>query len=339
MIKEAIANIVAGIDLTQLEASEVMVEIMEGEATDAQLSAFLVALRMKGETVNEISGLAMTMRDKALSLEISNPSSLLDTCGTGGDSLSTFNISTAAALVAAGADIKIAKHGNRAASSSSGSADVLETLGVKIDLGPTEVAKSIEDAGIGFMFAPRFHPAMRYAAGPRREIGLRTIMNILGPLTNPAKAGHQIVGVADGSIVEIVANVLAELGAKHAIVVHGDDGLDEISLSGSSTIVEYKDGKTSWMKVNPEKLGLTVASIDQIRADGATSSAGILTDILDGQKGAHRDVVLLNAGAALLASDLVSSLEDGVQAAKESIDSFSARSHLESFIKVTNSFS
>lgn len=335
MIREAIGKLVEGRDLSQSEAGQVMTEIMDGEVTPAQLGSFLTALHLKGETVNEIAGLARTMRDKALHVDIPDAESLLDTCGTGGDASHTFNISTASALVAAGAGLRVAKHGNRAASSACGSADVLEALGVKIDLGPQGVAKSIQDAGIGFMFAPTFHPAMRHAAGPRREIGVRTVFNILGPLTNPAGAGHQLVGVPRPDLVETVAQVLGELGSRHAIVVHGADGLDELALSGPSLMAEYKDGQVTTREVSPEELGLRRASIEQIRSADVESSKQILENVLNGEPGPYRDIVVLNAAAALLAGDAVSSLEEGVEKAKESIDSGAARDRLDAFVRIS----
>ena len=336
MIREALTKIVSGDDLSQIESSEVMKEIMEGDVTPSQLGAFLTALRIKGETIDEISGLVTTMRQMAVAVHTDSPEELLDVVGTGGDSSGSFNISTAAAIVAAGAGLKIAKHGNRAASSSSGSADVLESLGVKIELGPDSVTKCIEEAGIGFMFAPLFHPAMRHAGPTRREIGFRTIFNILGPLTNPAGAGHQLVGVPELSLVETIAHVLGELGTKHSIVVHGDGGLDELSLSGPSLMIEYQNGTLRKTEITPQSLGLNSANLDQIRIDSISSSATIISNILNGEPGPHRDIVVLNAGAALLAGDAVTNLQEGVQEAIKSIDSSSARDHLEKLVKISN---
>ena len=325
MIREAIGKLVDGEDLTQTEAVQVMNEIMEGEATPAQLAGFITALRLKGETVTEIAGLAQVMRDKALRVNVPDPTGLLDTCGTGGDAAHTFNISTASALVAAGAGLRVAKHGNRAASSACGSADVLEALGVQIDVGPETVAKSIEEAGIGFMFAPTYHPAMRHAAGPRRELGVRTVFNILGPLTNPARAGHQIVGVPRPELVETIANALGELGAQHAIVVHGADGLDELSLSGPSVVAE----------VVPEELGLRDATVDQIRGGEIDRNRQIIENVLNGEPGPYRDIVVLNAAAALIAGDAATDFAGGIESARESIDSGSARERLDALVSVT----
>jgi anthranilate phosphoribosyltransferase len=335
MIREAIGKLVDGEDLTQTEAVHVMNEIMEGEATPAQLAGFITALRMKGETVSEIAGLARVMRDKALHVDVPDPAGLLDTCGTGGDAAHTFNISTASALVAAGAGLRVAKHGNRAASSACGSADVLEALGVKIDVGPETVAKSIEEAGIGFMFAPTYHPAMRHAAGPRRELGVRTVFNILGPLTNPARAGHQIVGVPRPELVETIANVLGELGAQHALVVHGADGLDELSLSGPSIVAEYKNGTVTTREVAPEELGLRHATVDQIRGGEIDRNRQIIENVLNGEPGPYRDIVVLNAAAALIAGDAVTDFASGIESARESIDSGNARERLEALVSVT----
>ena len=336
MIREALTKIVSGENLSQIESSEVMKEIMAGEVTPSQLGAFLTALRIKGETIDEISGLATTMRQMSVSVDIDSPEELLDVVGTGGDSSGSFNISTAAAIVAAGAGLRIAKHGNRAASSSSGSADVLESLGVKIELDPDSVARCIQDAGIGFMFAPLFHPAMRHAGPTRREIGFRTVFNILGPLTNPADAGHQLVGVPELSLVETIANVLGELGTKHSIVVHGDGGLDELSLSGPSLMIEYHNGNLRKTEVTPQAFGLKSANLDQIRIDSVDASSMIISNVLNGEPGPHRDIVVLNAGAALLAGDAVTNLQEGVEEAIKSIDSSSARDHLEKLVEISN---
>jgi anthranilate phosphoribosyltransferase len=335
MIREAIGKLVDGGDLTQTEAIQVMNEIMEGEATPAQLAGFITALRVKGETVSEIAGLARVMRDKALRVEVPDPTGLLDTCGTGGDASHTFNISTASALVAAGAGLRVAKHGNRAASSACGSADVLEALGVKIDVGPKTVAKSIADAGIGFMFAPTYHPAMRHAAGPRRELGVRTVFNILGPLTNPARAGHQIVGVPRPELVETIANVLGELGTRHAIVVHGADGLDELSLSGPSIVAEYKNGAVTTREVAPQELGLRHATVDQIQGGEIDRNRQIIENVLNGEPGPYRDMVVLNAAAALIAGDAATDFAGGIESARESLDSGNARERLEALVSVT----
>ncbi len=331
MIKEAIQTLISGRSLTSDEAASVMEEIMRGEATPAQFGAFVTALRLKGETVDEIVGLARTMRAKAMPVIFSEP--VVDTCGTGGDGSHTFNISTAAAFVAAGAGLKVAKHGNRAMSSRCGSADVLEALGVKIDLNAEGVQRCLQEVGMGFMFAPAFHPAMKYAAGPRREIGIRTVFNILGPLTNPAGAKAQVMGVADGSLVEKLASVLGGLGCHHALVVHGEDGLDEITITGKTRVCELKDGNISSYDISPEDCGLLRADLDSLKGGSAADNAGLLREILSGTPGPQRDVVLMNAAAVLLAGDRVKTLPQGVALAGEVIDSGKALTKLEQLIE------
>ncbi|MBI2907043.1 MAG: anthranilate phosphoribosyltransferase [Chloroflexi bacterium] len=335
MIREAIDALVSGRSLSQEEAAGAMEEIMTGEATPAQFGAFVTALRMKGETVEEIAGLATVMRAKATKVDFPGP--LLDTCGTGGDAACTYNVSTAAAFVAAGAGATVAKHGNRAMSSRCGSADVLEALGVKIDLGPEGVRKCLEQVGIGFMFAPAFHPAMKYAAGPRREIGIRTVFNILGPLTNPAGAKAQVIGVAIPDLTAKMAEVLKRLGAKHALVVHGEDGLDELSISSPSTVCELKNGEISCYSVTPEELGLKRAGRDSIMGSSAQENAEWLRGVLKGATGPGRDVVLMNATAALVAADMAADLKQGLALAARSIDSGAALKKLEKFIEVSQS--
>ena len=335
MIKEAIQALVAGNSLTTEEASEVMEEIMHGEATPAQFGAFVTALRLKGETVDEIVGMAKTMRAKATPVITSEP--VVDTCGTGGDGLGTFNISTAAAFVAAGAGLKVAKHGNRAMSSHCGSADVLEALGVKIDLNAEQVKKCLEEVGMGFMFAPVFHPAMKYATAPRREIGIRTVFNIIGPLTNPAGASAQVLGVADELLVEKLASVLQGLGCRHALVVHGEDGLDEITITGKTQVSELKDGLITSYSVSPEDFGLSRASLDSLKGGSASENAALLRRILAGAPGPQRDVVIMNAGAVLLAGDRVATLGEGVALAKEVIDGGHALAKLEQLIEFSQS--
>ncbi|MHB0977257.1 MAG: anthranilate phosphoribosyltransferase [Candidatus Aquicultorales bacterium] len=323
MLVEAIRATVEKKDLTLEEATAVMEEIMTGQATDAQIAAFITALRIKGETVEEISGFASVMRKHALPVR-AKAVSLVDTCGTGGDAPNTFNISTTSAFVVAGAGVPVAKHGNRSVSSQSGSADVLEALGIKIDLTPEMVADCIDAVGIGFLFAPAFHQAMKYAIGPRRQIGIRTVFNVLGPLTNPAGADHQVVGVYDKDLTEVLAKVLGNLGLKHALVVHGDDGTDEISIAGETTVSEMKDGTVVTYKISPEMFGLTRASLEDIAGGSADENAKALRAILEGETGARRDVVLLNAGAALLAADKAETLTDGIALAARSIDSGAA---------------
>jgi len=319
MIKEAIKMLVEGHSLTIEQAEGVMEEIMRGEATPAQFGAFVTALRLKGETVDEIVGMAKIMRDKAVRVKVNGP--LVDTCGTGGDAAGTFNISTATAFVAAGAGLKVAKHGNRAMSSQCGSADVIEALGVKIDLDAEGVGRCIEEVGIGFMFAPLFHPAMKYAAAPRREIGIRTVFNLIGPLTNPAGAGAQVVGVANGAMAEKIAMALEGLDCRHALVVHGENGLDEIAINGRTIIYELKDGEIESYYISPGDFGLPEADMDNIRGGTAADNATIMRNILSGNRGAQRDVVLMNAAAVLLAGDKVENLEQGFKLAEEAIDS------------------
>jgi len=335
MIKEAIALIVSGRSLTMEEAASVMEEIMQGEATPAQLGAFVTALRLKGETVDEIVGLAKTMRSKAIPVTIAEP--VVDTCGTGGDGLHTFNISTAAAFVAAGAGLKVAKHGNRAMSSQCGSADVLEALGVKIDLNAEQVQRCLQEVGIGFMFAPAFHPAMKYAAAPRREIGIRTVFNILGPLTNPAGAKAQVLGVADGALVEKLALVLQVLGCHHALVVHGEDGLDEITVTGKTQVCELKDGGIRSYCISPDDFGLPQADLDSLRGGTLDENATLLRNTLASAPGPQQDVALMNAAAVLLAGDRVETLQQGIALAREVIDGGHALAKLEQLIEFSQS--
>ena len=336
MIKEAIAKLIEGGSMTMEEAVVVMEEIMTGEVTPAQFGAFVTALRIKGETVEEIAGLAKTMRAKALRVEVAPP--VLDVVGTGGDGQNTFNISTTSAFVAAGAGLKVAKHGNRAASSQCGAADVLESLGVKIDLTPAQVKQCLTQVGIGFMFAPSFHPAMKYAGPPRKEIGIRTVFNILGPLTNPADANTYLLGVADGSLVEKMAKVLQSLDCDHALVVHGEDGLDEITLTGGTQVCEVTGGKIKNYTISPEELGLVKTGPENLKGGTAEENSNVLRGILSGSTGPKRDVVLMNAGAALVAGNLADSLRQGVELAAESIDGGKAAGKLESLIKLTRSF-
>ncbi len=334
MIRDAIAALVDGRDLTEEEAAACMEEIMSSEATPAQFGAFVVALRLKGETVDEIVGMARVMREKALRVAIEGP--LLDTCGTGGDAKGTFNVSTAAAFVAAGAGARVAKHGNRAMTSACGSADVLEALGAKIDLSPEGVSASIEQAGFGFMFAPAFHPAMKFAAGPRREIGVRTVFNILGPLTNPAGAEAQVLGVAGASLAEKLAHVLARLGTKHALVVHGEDGLDEVSVSATTLVYEVKDGRVVASTLHPADLGLSTHPGDAVRGGSPDENAEALRRVLAAEPGPLRDFTLLNAAAALVAGDLAPDFRQGLALAAQAIDSGAAREKLETFVRVSN---
>ncbi len=329
MIREAIETLVNGHSLTLEDAAAVMNEIMSGEATPSQFGAFVTALRLKGETVDEIAGMARVMREHSLKVEVDGE--LVDTCGTGGDGSGTFNISTAAAFVAAGAGAKVAKHGNRAMSGASGSADVLEALGAKIDLSPESVARCINETGFGFMFAQGFHPSMRFAAAPRREIGIRTVFNILGPLTNPAGAGAQVIGVADAAMASKMAQALGTLGSSRALVVHGNDGLDEITIAGTSRVWELNEGAVSEYEISPEEFGLGRASLDSITALDADASAAMIRAVVDGKIGPARDIVVLNAAAALLAGNIVETLGEGVECAATSINDGSAKEHLEAF--------
>lgn len=335
MIKEAIGALVAGKSLTESEASAVMEEIMEGKTSPAQLGAFITALRIKGETAEEIAGLAGVMRGKAVRVTASGP--VLDVVGTGGDGQNTFNISTAAAFIAAGAGIKVAKHGNRAASSRCGSADVLEKLGVKIDLNAQQVQECIREVGIGFMFAPSFHPAMKHAAGPRKEIGIRTVFNILGPLTNPAYAEYQVIGVPDIELGEKIIQAAKHLGAKHTLVVHGLNGMDELSISGGSLIWEVRNGKliSSQRLISPEDFGITRESEDTIRGGTPEENAATLCRIFSGEKGAKREVTVLNAAAAMVAGEKVETLEEGIRLSREIIDCGKALEKLERLVEYT----
>ena len=336
MIKEAIKIVANGNSLSVTEAAEVMEEIMQGEATPAQFAAFVTALHIKGETVDEIAGLASIMRAKATPVPVTPP--VIDTCGTGGDSSFSFNISTGAAFVAAGAGLKVAKHGNRAMSSHCGSADVLESLGVKIDLGAEAVAQCLEKVGIGFMFAPIFHPAMKYAAAPRREIGIRTVFNILGPVTNPARAEYQVIGVPSTELGEKIASVLHLLGTKHSLIVHGMDGMDEISINEKSLIWEVnQQGVLPPYEVSPEDFGVNKRSLAEIKGGTPEENANTLRRVLEGEKGARRDIVVLNAAAALVAGNRASDLREGVRIAKEVIDSGRAQAKLDELVRLSQS--
>lgn len=334
MIKEAINLLVSGINLSESEMAECMREIMEGRAADSQIGSFLTALRIKGETVQEITGAAIIMREKAATIKA--PEGVLDTCGTGGDMSHTFNISTTTAIVLAAAGVPVAKHGNRAVSSQAGSADVLESLGIKIDLLPEKVEKCLFDTGFGFLFAPIFHPAMKYAIGPRREMGIRTIFNILGPVTNPAGAKRQILGVFSSRLTETLATVLGNLGAEDAMVVHGEDGLDEITTTNRTKVSRFADGRVENMYFSPEDFGIMRGKKDDLLGGDKEENARIIRRILNGEKGSKRDVVLINAAAALMVSGRTSDLMTAFEMAKDSIDSHRASKKLEEIIKVSN---
>lgn len=331
---EALVN--EGRDLSEAEAAAAMQEVFAGEATPAQLAAFLVALRMKGETVEEVTGMARVMREHALRVTVDGP--LVDTCGTGGDNRGTFNVSTAAAFVAAGAGARVAKHGNRAMTSGCGSADVLEALGAKIDLTPEQVAECIEKTGFGFMFAQAFHPAMKYAGPTRREIGVRTVFNILGPLTNPAGAQAQVLGVPRPEIAPLMAAVLEKLGSRHVLVVHGHDGSDELTLDGPGEVYELNGGETSEYRVSSEELGLATALPAAIRGGTPDENARMLRAVLGGERGPLRDVTVLNAAAALIAIDMARGFKEGVAMAQEAIDSGAAGARMTAFIELSRGF-
>ena len=315
---ESIAKLVRCESLTEAEAAAAFETIMRGDATPIQIAGFIVALRMKGETVDEITGFARTARALATPIEVDGD--LLDTCGTGGDGLATFNISTLAAIVAAACGVKVAKHGNRAASSLCGSADVLEQLGVKIDLGPEGVARCIDDAGIGFLFAPIFHPSFRFAGLPRKELGVRTVFNVLGPLCNPAGARHQALGVADVNLAGKMSEVLARLGVERAIVFHAGDGMDELSVTGPSLVIEIDGGRKEY-QLDPADLGLKPADPQSVRGGGPEDNARIAREILGGATGPRRDVVLLNSAAALRAAGRAKDWREGMGLAADAIDS------------------
>jgi len=336
MIQEAISKLIEAKDLSLDEAEGVMNEIMSGSATDAQIAGFLVALRLKGESIEEITACAKVMREKASRIKPSNNSELVDVVGTGGDKSGTFNISTAAAFVVAGAGIPVAKHGNKSVSSKSGSADVLTSLGINIDLDPEKVEKCISEVGIGYMFAPKFHGAMKYAIGPRKELAVRTIFNILGPLTNPAEAPYELMGVFDEKLTEPLAEVLGNLGCKHALVVHGN-GLDEITLAGETKVSEFKDGHVMTYNIKPTDFEIKIADLEEVKGGTPEENKEIILSVLKGdEKGAKRDVVLLNAGAAIYVSGKVDSIKKGVELAKDSIDSGKALEKLNQLVDWTN---
>ena len=339
-IQQAIDGLSRYGHLSADEAESVMRQIMTGGATEAQIGAYLMALRMKGETTDEITGSARAMRDAASQVPTNVSGDLLDTCGTGGDKSGSFNISTTVAFVAAGAGIPVAKHGNRAASSKCGSADVLAELGVNLDLTPEQVGQCVDEIGIGFLFAVKLHPAMRHAIGPRRQLGIRTIFNILGPLTNPAGAQRQLMGVFAPEMTDLLAHVLAALGAKSAMVVNGYGGLDELTTTGPNRISYLQeDGKVTHLDLDPTSLGFHRSSIVDLRGDDAPTNAAILRGVLDGSdRGPKRDVVLLNAGAAMMAAGAVHSIRDGVRMARDTIDSGAALGKLDSLIEYSQSF-
>ena len=347
-VKQAISKVVRRQDLTEAEMSQVMEDVMSGRASPAQIGAFVTALRMKGETVDEITGAAKVIRAKTKKVRVRNglvsidrdeinidDETILDTCGTGGDGTNTFNVSTATAFVAAGGGVKVAKHGNRAVSSRCGSADVLEHLGVKLDINVSAVEQCIQEIGIGFLYAPLYHGAMKYAAGPRQEIGLRTIFNLLGPLTNPAEATVQVLGVYSPDLTEKIAQVLGRLGTREAFVVCGEGTFDEISICGPTRISHLKGGDVENFEVVPEEFGFTRASPETIKGGNAQQNALIIREILDGEPGPRRNMVLLNAAAAFVAAGLDNDLVEGIERAKDSIDSGKAKEKLNSLVRFT----
>lgn len=334
MIKEALSKLIDRKNLTKEEAKESMSEIMEGKATPSQLSAFLTALRIKGEVVDEITGCAEAMRNAARHIKI-DKDIIVDTCGTGGDRSNTFNISTAVALVAAGGGLTVAKHGNRSASSQCGSADVLEHSGVNINTKPEKTKECIEKIGIGFLFAQIYHPAMKHAMPTRKEIGIRTIFNILGPLTNPAGANVQLLGVPSPELTEMLANVLKNLGIKSALVVHGE-GLDEISTTGKTLVCELKNGQINTYNIQPEAFGMEKVTRNDLLGADVYKNVQILTAVLKGEKGAHRDIVLLNSGALFYIAGKASDINAGIKLAEKVIDSGKASEKLKVLIKLTN---
>ena len=349
MIRKAIARVVEREDLSEAEMIEVMDQVMSGGATPAQIASFITALRMKGETVDEITGAARVMRDRAVPIKVGRSvlgidrddinldrETILDTCGTGGSGTNSFNISTTVAFVVSACGVKVAKHGNRAVSSSCGSADVLEALGVNLDVTPETVERCISEIGIGFLFAPALHGAMKHAIGPRREIGIRTIFNILGPLTNPAGADHQVLGVYREDLVEKLAQVLKKLGCRRGFVVHGCDGMDEITLTGESSIAEITPEGVKLSRITPEQFGLERAPLTELHGGDAQGNAVIVKDILSGKEGAKRRIVLLNAAYALVATGKAADVQDGIRIAAETIDSGRAMKQLERLVALTN---
>ena len=336
-ISEAIKAVISKQNLNESEMHDVMNSIMTGQTTDAQIGAFLVGLSMKGETIEEITASAKVMRALATSVELSSNDYLVDTCGTGGDGLGLFNISTASAFVVAAAGGKVAKHGNRSISSKSGSADVLEAAGINLNISPELISQCIEEIGLGFMFAPAHHSAMKHAIGPRKELAVRTIFNVLGPLTNPAKAPNQIMGVYDKSLVEPIANVLKGLNSRHVMVVHSEDGLDEFSIANTTYVAELKDNNISTYTVHPRDFGLEEGNLDSIKAENAEQSLALINEAFSGKKGVARDIIALNAGAAIYVSGLVSSFDEGVTQANQILSDGSAQDKLDAYILASNS--
>jgi anthranilate phosphoribosyltransferase len=336
MIREAIHRLAARQDLSKQESYETMNEIMSGSASEGQIAAFLMGLRLKGETVDEIAGCAKSMREKATPIRTRH-ASVIDTCGTGGDGSGTFNISTCAAIIASAAGAVVAKHGNRAVSSQAGSADVLRELGVSLEITPQRTSEILDRIGIAFLFAPQLHSAMKFAVPVRRDMGIRTIFNVLGPLTNPAGARRQVVGVFDRALTNVLAEVLQDLGSEHALVVHGEGGIDEFSTLGLSYVSELKGGQVKSYNVRAEDLGIPRASPGDLHGGDSKRNAGIINGVLNGRKGPARDIAVLNAGAAVFVSGIASGLEDGITKAAGAIDSGSAAAKLQQWVRETNS--
>ncbi len=334
IIKDAISKLVRGEDLSPSEMAECMIEIMDGKSTPAQIGSFLTALSIKGETVDEITQAALIMRKKAV--RISSPPGTIDTCGTGGDMKGTINISTTAALILSALGVPIAKHGNRAASSQSGSADVLEALGVKIDLPPEKVERSLFEVNFGFLFAPLFHPAMKFAINPRKEIGIRTIFNILGPLTNPAGAKKQLLGVFSERLTDIMARVLCNLGSEYAMVVHGRDGMDEITTTDETVVTRCMDGKVETFTIRPEEFGIKRANMNDLLGGDRDYNAEVTLQILSGSKGPKRDIVCINAAAGLIVAGKADGYLEAMEMINEAIDSGNAMKKLEEIRRFTN---
>ncbi len=334
--KETLGQLLERQDLTHEAMLGVMHQVMGGELTQAQIAAFLIALRAKGETVDEIAAAAMVMRELSIKVDIQDKAHLIDTCGTGGDGIQTFNVSTVSAFVAAAAGAKVAKHGGRSVSSTCGSADVLEALGVNVNQTPQQVAASVNEIGIGFMFAPNHHSAMKHAAPVRRELGVRTLFNLLGPMTNPANAHRQVMGVFDQSLTNKLAKVLQQLGSEHVLVVHGADGMDEISFTGDTFVAELKNGEVTEYLMNPAQWGLALHDVKDIQIQNAEESKAMILAVLNGKPGAARDIVLLNAGAAIYVSGLVDTMQAGIEKAAAVIDSGAALQKLHQLISYSN---
>jgi anthranilate phosphoribosyltransferase len=334
--QQALVRLIEQREIFYDEMLSLMRQIMGGEVTPTMIAAILVGLRVKKETIGEISAAAFVMREFSSKVPVTQREHLVDTCGTGGDAAHTFNISTASAFVAAAAGARVAKHGGRSVSSTCGSADVLEALGVNLNLTPEQVGHSIDQIGIGFMFAPNFHGAMKYAAPVRKELGVRTMFNVLGPLTNPAGADNQVMGVFHPDLVGIQARVLQRLGSRHVLVVNGSDGLDEITISGATNVAELKDGQVSEYTVTPEQFGLQSASLDSIKVSNAAEAKAMLLGVLDNQPGVARDIVLLNAGAAIYVAGLAATLAQGIKTAGETLVSGAAKNKLEQLIQISN---